>query len=116
MLVVIGLLAGAYYGYSYAKKREGTRLDKLQYSAVYESLSGCFRSSSTWRWGGPCPFDLERHEAMAERYRVGMPELECCGSDTQYEPGRIGLPMKLEIIWLAREQFSWHSTAETEST
>ena len=35
MLVVIGLLAGAYYGYSYAKKRGGTRLDKLQYSAVY---------------------------------------------------------------------------------
>lgn len=35
MLVMIGLLAGAYYGYSYAKKRGGNRLDKLQYSAVY---------------------------------------------------------------------------------
>ena len=35
MLVIIGLLAGAYYGYSYAKKRGGSRLDRLQYSAVY---------------------------------------------------------------------------------
>ena len=44
-----------------------------------------------------------------------MPELERRGSDTQYEPGGIGLPMKLEFIWLARERIFPHSTDETES-
>jgi hypothetical protein len=35
MIVILLALIGGFYGWRIAKKRDGNRLDKLQYAAVY---------------------------------------------------------------------------------
>lgn len=40
MIVIISLIAGAIFGTQTARKRDGNRLDMLQYGAVYGIIFG----------------------------------------------------------------------------